>query len=785
MSSPDRTIALVGNPNCGKTTLFNALTGRSQRVGNWPGVTVEKKEGRIDTARGHLRVVDLPGIYALLASSEDERVARDYILSGEPGLVIDIVDATNIERNLFLTTQLIDMGVPLVVAVNMIDLAEDQGLAVDTAALSRALGCPVIAIAATRKRDVRQVLAAVEGVWNDRKPPTAQVKQPAEVEELAASWAEKLTSVAGDLGANGRWLALKLIERDGWATAKAVDSGALTPEEIESGVTALEDRLGDSADVILAEARYHFIEGLTTKVVKRPAARETKSDKVDKVVLNRILGVPIFLVVMYLLFWFTIILGGAFIDFFDIVGGTVFVDGFGRLLEGMGSPDWLVTILANGVGAGVQTTMTFIPIIYALFLGLTLLEDSGYMARAAFVMDRFLRWVGLPGKSIVPMIVGFGCNVPAIMSTRTLENKRDRYLTIFMNPFMSCGARLPVYALFAVAFFGTAAGLMTFSLYLVGIVAAILTGLLLKRTLFKGEVSHFIMELPPYHSPRASVVARFSWRRLLAFMTRVKYIVPIVAVLAVLNAFGTDGSFGGNEDSPDSVLSSVGRAITPVFEPMGVKEENWPASVGVFTGILAKEVVVGSLNSLYSQEAALAEEGEEESWSFWGGIGEALRTIPDNLRGVPAGLADPLGVGMIGGSEEEVAEEVGAGTTVYAGLRAGFSEGRWQAYAYLLFILLYMPCVAAFAAMTKEMGPRYSVLSMVYLWVVSWSVATLFYQIAVAGDPLWIVVSLLLLGLMVFVFWAIGRWVRPMETWEKRRLSTATQTSTPTSTPTC
>jgi ferrous iron transport protein B len=275
------------------------------------------------------------------------------------------------------------------------------------------------------------------------------------------------------------------MERDAWATSKAVDAGAMAPEAIDDAVTSLEARLGDSADIALAEARYRFIEALAKKTLKRPAAKATRSDKADRIILNRILGIPIFLVAMYLLFWFTIVLGGAFIDFFDVVGATVFVDGFGRLLDGIGSPAWLTTILASGIGAGSQTVLTFIPVVFAMFLGLTLLEDSGYMARAAFVMDRFMRWVGLPGKSFVPMLVGFGCNVPAIMATRTLENKRDRYMTIFMNPFMSCGARLPVYALFAAAFFGAAAGAMTFSLYIVGIVVAILTGLLLKATLFK------------------------------------------------------------------------------------------------------------------------------------------------------------------------------------------------------------------------------------------------------------------------------------------------------------
>jgi ferrous iron transport protein B len=761
MTAPEKTIALVGNPNCGKTTLFNALTGRDQRVGNWPGVTVEKKEGRVDVAGGHLRIVDLPGIYALLASSEDERVARDYILSGEPGLVLDVVDATNLERNLYLTTQLIDMGVPLVVVLNMIDLAEAQGTVIDTDALAGELGCPVVAIAATSKRDVRRALAVIQGAWEIRSVPPSNVTQPEPVEQLATRWGAALAEAAASLGTSARWLALKLLERDSWAIARTTESGAMDHEQVEEETCALEQELGDSPDVIMAEARYSFIECAVKKAQTRMPPKETTSDKVDRVVLHRLFGIPIFLAVMYLLFWFTVTLGGAFIDFFDLAGGTVFVGGFGRLLASVGSPQWLVSILADGIGAGVQTVFTFVPVIFAMFLGLSLLEDSGYMARAAFVMDRFMRWIGLPGKSFVPMLIGFGCNVPAIMATRTLENKRDRYLTIFMNPFMSCGARLPVYALFGVAFFGRAAGVVTFSLYAVGIVVAILTGLLLKKTLFRGEPSYFVMELPPYHRPRARSILRYSWRRLLLFMTRARYIVPIVAVLAVLNSVGTDGSFG-HQDTSTSVLSSIGQTITPVFSPMGVKKENWPATVGLFTGILAKETVVGTLNSLYSQSDS-ASAAEEDSFSFFGGMQEALATIPENLRAVPAGLADPLGLGLIGGSSDEVAGEVGAATSVYTGLRAGFTEGRPQAYAYLLFVLLYLPCVAAFGAMTREMGLRYSLVAVAYLALTSWSMATLFYQVSVARNPVWIVVAVAALALMPILFWIRGRSARPMK----------------------
>ncbi|MCK5200233.1 MAG: ferrous iron transport protein B, partial [Spirochaetales bacterium] len=354
----------------------------------------------------------------------------------------------------------------------------------------------------------------------------------------------------------------------------------------------------------------------------RGTPKKTATDKIDKIVLNRFLGIPIFLAAMYLVFWVTINLGGALIDFFDISFGAIFVDGSAILLDKIGSPGWITAIISTGIGGGIQTLATFVPIMFMMFFMLALLEDSGYMARAAFVMDRFMRVIGLPGKAFIPMLVGFGCTVPAIMATRTLANKRDRYLTIFMTPFMSCGARLPVYALFAAAFFPKNGQTIVFALYMTGIVLAVFTGLLLKKTLFAGESAPLLMELPLYHVPRLKHIFLHTWLRLKGFILKAgKFLIIIIAVLGFFNSLGTDGSFG-NEDSEESVLAVAGKVITPIFTPFGVTKENWPASVGLFTGLFAKEVVVGTLNSLYM---TAAESGtEDDVFNFWEAIGEAF-----------------------------------------------------------------------------------------------------------------------------------------------------------------
>ena len=754
-----RKIAIIGNPNSGKTTVFNGLTGGSQRVGNWPGVTVEKKVGRvpivapslamvtgtrstattvappkasIPTERQELELVDLPGIYSFAANSEDELVALDYLRSGDYDLVVNIVDSANLERNLFLTLQLIEMRVPLLVVLTMSDIAKNQGVSVDTAHLAHHLDCPVVQIQATRRDGIETVRRAIVDRLLEPSLSAVSVSYPDFVQDQIAVWETRLQTAAPELGLHPGYTAGRLLEGDPWIETRVLQLGLIERDELEAARVGVSKAAGEALDIVFADARYGYIHGLSRDVITRRPTRESVTERVDRVAMSRALGIPIFLAAMYLVFAATVSFGGAFIDFFDIAFGTIFVDGLGTLLATVGSPEWLIGVVAGGIGAGIQTVATFVPIIFMMFLCLSILEDSGYMARAAFVMDRLMRWVGLPGKSFVPMLVGFGCTVPAISATRTLESRKDRYLTMFMAPFMSCGARLPVYALFAAAMFSRSAGLLVFGLYLIGLVLAIGTGLLLKNTIFRGEYSHFVMELPPYHLPRLGKVLGLAWRRLRVFIWRAGATITIVVtVLAVLNSLGTDGSFG-NEDGEDSVLSAIGRTVTPVFAPMGIEQDNWPATVGLFTGLFAKEAVVGTLGALYTQDQAVGAEAEEGQFDFWGGLGEAFASIPDNLSGLGGALTDPLGTGIVGVEADELAEEFETSRGLFTQVRERFSPA--AAFAYLVFVLIYFPCVAALGAAIQEMGRGYGWLLAGYLTALAWVVATLIYQFG-SGSP--------------------------------------------------
>ena len=714
------TIAIAGNPNCGKSALFNALTGIRQKTGNWPGVTVERKLGRCRIDGRDISVVDLPGIYSFDAASLDERVTRDYLLSREAGLVLNVIDAANLERNLYFSVQLLEMGVPLVVALNMMDVARKRGIHIDAQALSSRLGCPVVPIVATTGEGLSELQARMLAVADKRQAPGFPLELDEAVEQ-ALLRLEPLLQEADQV--NRRWLALKVLEGDGDEELS---------EQMQSAVAEVrqwvEERYGKDVGLAIADSRYTHAHTLAHAVSTQAAGlKRTLSDRIDRLVLGRWTGIPLFLAVMYLMFLFTINVGGAFIDFFDGVAGALFVDGLGELITSAGGPGWLRVLLAEGAGAGLQVVATFIPIITALYLFLSVLEDSGYMARAAFVMDRSMRAIGLPGKAFVPLIVGFGCNVPAIMATRTLENERERKLTILMNPFMSCGARLPVYALFAAAFFPSSGQNVVFALYLTGIAVAILTGLMMKKSLLPGASSGFMMELPPYHVPTLRGVLLRAWDRVRLFVKEAgQVIVLMVIALNLLNSLGTDGSFG-NEDSEHSVLSASARAVTPLFAPMGLREDNWPAVVGIFSGILAKEVVVGTLDNLYTSVASQdGDLGEVPPFDLEQSLRDAAATVPANLAELSQALLDPLGIGSVG-TQESAAR--GMDDAVFGAMHARF-DGQVGAFAYLLFILLYFPCVATIGVIRRETGTAWAAFVAAWTTGVAYFTAAMYYQVA-------------------------------------------------------
>ena len=657
-------IALIGNPNCGKTTLFNVLTGANQKVGNWPGVTVEKKFGYFKLEDNRIELVDLPGVYSLEQEHQgiDEKIATDYIEQSDINIIVNIIDATNLERSLVLTQQLLEQSVPVIVVLNMLDVAEQQGVAVSRHALADNLQVPIIEMVASRKRGVDNLLDFFSSV----------LANP-------------------DLGRS------KLDVEDS--------------EEV--------------ADRILK--RYYQSRQLVDGVVEVSPTHHSLSQRIDRVVLNRWLGIPFFLLMIYLMFTFAVNLGAVFIDFFDILFAAVLVDGTSWLLLQISAPQWVTTLLAQGVGGGITLVATFIPVIGFLYLCLSVLEDSGYMSRAAFVIDRLMGGIGLPGNAFVPLIVGFGCNVPAVMAARTLGRDSDRLMTISMAPFMSCGARLTVYALFAAAFFQQNGQNIVFGLYLLGIALAIFTGWIFRKQLFTGEVTPSFQEMPAYHIPILRNILLTTWFRLKGFIFRAgKTIVSVVIVLSFLNSFGTDGSFG-NEDSEESVLSVIGKSITPAFAPLGVERDNWPATVGLFTGMFAKEAIVGTLDALYAEPEDGLDDGSPPD--LVAAAAEALRTIGTELIALGDTLGDPLGISIGDVSDIEAVAEVQEvrGSTL-TNMAALFSSP-FAAFCYLVFILLYAPCVAVLGAVNKEAGWRWTVLVFGWCTGLAYITATVIYQI--------------------------------------------------------
>ena len=640
-------IALAGNPNCGKTTLFNALTGANQFVGNWPGVTVEKKEGKL---KGHKDVVimDLPGIYSLSPYTLEEVVARNYLIGEKPDAIINIIDGTNIERNLYLSTQIIELGIPFVMAVNMMDLVAKNGDNINIKALGDALGCEVVEISALKGTGVKKaaekaVAAAQQKKAVDRVHAFAQ-----DVEDTIATVEDKLGSSVPE--AQKRFFAIKLLEKD----SKISEQLTTTPD-VSAEVKALEDKFDDDTESIITNERYTYITSIIGKCVKKAAGSEklTVSDKIDRIVTNRILALPIFALVMFIVYYVSITTVGGFLTDWtnDTLFGEWIIPGAQSFFEGIGCADWLTGLIVDGIISGVGAVLGFVPQMLVLFIFLAFLEGCGYMARVAFIMDRIFRKFGLSGKSFIPMLIGTGCGVPGIMASRTIENERDRRMTIMTTTFIPCGAKLPIIALIAGAFFGNA-GWVSWSAYFVGIAAIICSGIILKKTkMFSGDPAPFVMELPAYHLPTVGSVLRSMWERGWSFIKKAGTIILLSTIVVWFTTyFGVvDGTFRmlSEEEIDYSILAAIGKCISWIFIPLGWGD--WKSAVAAVTGLVAKENVVGTFGILF----------------HYGEVGEAGEEIWGNLAANMTGIA---------------------------------------AYSYLVFNLLCAPCFAAMGAIKREMN---------------------------------------------------------------------------------
>lgn len=716
MTKPNQSVYLVGNPNCGKSTLFNHLTGRRQKIGNWPGVTVEQLSGHYKHNQQTFDVVDLPGLYELSvfdSSAMDHQIAFDAIYQKDMDWVVNIVDAAHLERHLYLTLQLLEMGVPVVLAVNMMDVAKRRGIQLDLDHLSQALGCPVVSMSCRFGRGVEDLKNQLHS--STPKDASFKMDYPQPIAKAITKLSQHLVK-GGVSKSSANFMAIRLLEGDASINHPAVEAYSLAQVRQD-----LEKELNESLDIVFADSRYQWIGNMIDKVQETKATyRQQFSAAVDKVVLNRFLGVPIFLVMMYLMFEFSITLGTALQPFFDQGSTVIFIQGVSHLASWIGLPLWLNAMLAHGIGLGINTVLTFAPQIGCLFIFLSILEDSGYMSRAALVMDRVMQKIGLPGKAFVPLIIGFGCNVPAVLATRTLDSNKDRLLTIMMSPFMACGARLAIFAVFAGAFFPRNGAFVVFLLYLIGIAAAIVTGLIMNRFVIKGQHEPYLMELPTYHLPNLKTVFLQAWRRLRRFVVRAgRWIIPICLLVGSLNAITVSLQVvpGG---SSDSLLAKVGQNVTPVLHPMGIQNQNWPATVGLLTGVLAKEVVVGTLNTLYSQNKWGPMDEGQNHFHLWAGLQDAVAQTWQSLKAIGwEQLVNPL----TANEADHHMDKTAMGRMVYA-----FSTPL-AAFCYLLFVLLYVPCVSTIAVTAKEAGKTWAYISALWSTSMAYVLAVMCYQV--------------------------------------------------------
>ena len=711
-------IALAGNPNSGKTTLFNALTGSNQFVGNWPGVTVEKKEGRLKNHKDII-VTDLPGIYSLSPYTLEEVVARNYLIEERPDVILNIVDATNLERNLYLTTQLVEIGIPVVIALNMMDLVRRKGDNINVRELSRQLGCKVVEISALKGEGIENAaeaaIAAAEGT------KTIPQHSFSGAVEHALAHIEEVT-VHRLPEEQQRWYAIKIFERDTKVQEKLkLEQSVL--DHVEKDIAAAEKELDDDAESIITNERYVWIAGVMKGCYRKAnAGGLSTSDKIDRVVTNRLLGLPIFAVIMYLVYWIAMGPFGSFLTDWtnDVLGGEWLTEGSRSIMEGLGAADWLTGLVSDGIFAGVGAVLGFVPQMLVLFLMLCILEDCGYMARIAFIMDRIFRRFGLSGKSFIPMLVGMGCGVPGVMASRTIENERDRRMTIMTTTFIPCGAKMPIIGLIAGALFG-GSGVVATSAYFIGIAAIIISGIMLKKTkMFAGDPAPFVMELPAYHVPSAVNVLRGTWERGWSFIKRAGTVILLSSIVIwFLSGFGSvNGKFGmvdalfkdkelateeyvatladrmniPEEDVTPmdaSMLAGVGNVASPVFRPLGFG--SWKPTVATVTGLVAKEEVVGTFGVLYNYDD---QDGEEE-------LGEEGEQIWDRVAADFNGFSD--------------------------------GHGKLAAYAFMIFNLLCAPCFAAIGAIRREMNNRrWTWFAIGYQCVFAYAVGLAVFQIGKA-----------------------------------------------------
>ncbi len=673
----DLKVALAGNPNCGKTTMFNDLTGSSQYVGNWPGVTVEKKEGRL---KGHKNVAiqDLPGIYSLSPYTLEEVVARNYLIEQQPDAVLNIVDASNLERNLYLTTQLAELGVPMVLALNMMDIVSKRGDSIDTGKLSAALGCKVIETSALKG----------EGCAKAAEEALAQASagtQPAycRFEKKLEGILDEISSVIADVvdKRNLRWFAIKIFERDEKVWQRFQFS-AEASSHLESLIKQAEDEFDDDAEAIITGQRYECVAKIIKTCLKKKSTHNlTFSDKIDHIVTNRILALPIFALVMFVVYYIAITTVGGFVTDWtnDVLFGEIVPGAVESGLAAIGCADWLQSLILDGIVGGVGAVLGFVPQMLVLFFMLAILEDCGYMARVAFIMDRIFRRFGLSGKSFIPMMIGMGCGVPGVMASRTIEQERDRRMTIMTTTFIPCGAKLPIIGLIAGAIFGNA-GWVAWSAYFVGVAAIVISGILLKKTkMFAGDPAPFVMELPAYHAPTAGNVLRSMWERGWSFIKKAGTIILLsTIVLWFLMAYGFEnGAFGAVEDIENCLLASIGGLLAPLFAPLGWG--NWQSSVAAVTGLIAKENVVATYGSIFHFAGELSENGDE----IWGNMSLMFTAA--------------------------------------------------SAYSFLTFNLLCAPCFAAIGAIRREMNnAKWTWFAIGYQTIFAYTISLMVYQFGTA-----------------------------------------------------